>query len=105
MCVALRRGEARVAEDLLDAAQVGPALEKVGCSGVTERVGRYVVDAREGGGLVDDRARLALVETPTATAEEHGLRRGGLDELGTTAVEPGAQRQLGRTPERDDALL
>src|SRR5881296_752685 len=38
--VALGGGEARVAEQLLDGAQVGARAEEVGCKGVAERVRR-----------------------------------------------------------------
>src|SRR6478735_12409816 len=103
--VALRRGQAGVAEDLLDAAQVRTTLEEVGRGGVAQRVRRHVVDAREGGGLVDDRARLALVEAAPAQAEEDGRRRGRVHELRAATLEPRAQRGRGGLAERDDALL
>src|SRR5258706_15518857 len=49
--VALRRGEARVAEELLDGAQIGAAAEEVGRKGVAGRVRRgFRGGAARGGG-------------------------------------------------------
>jgi hypothetical protein len=81
-----------VAEDLLDAAQVGAALDEVGCRGVPDRVRASVADGgcsagvgvrvtgRAPGGKVggaepdvDDAARGPRVEPAAAGPEEQGV--------------------------------
>src|SRR4051794_593869 len=64
--VALGRGERRVPQDLLDRAQVGPALDEVRGGAVAERVRRDVVDAGEGGDGVRGGPQLTLVDAVPA---------------------------------------
>jgi len=52
--VNLRGGDIAVAEHFLNAAEVGPAGEQVGCKGVAEHVGVNTAKARGGGAAADD---------------------------------------------------
>jgi hypothetical protein len=63
-----------VAEDLLDLADVGAALEEVGGGGVPQGVRRDVPDPRGGGGPFDDGAGVPGAEPAAPHTEEH--RRG-----------------------------
>src|SRR5660397_130685 len=103
--VPLGRREARVTQDFLDAAQVGPALQQVRRRRVTQGVRRDVVDPGERGDLVRDRAYLALVD-PTAATSQQQRSAGQISRAcGTSPVEPLPYRVGSRHTERHDALL
>src|SRR5918998_396332 len=77
--VQLRRADTRMAEQLLDDAQVGSALQQVGRERVAQRVRADAV--REPGGSrggLDDGPRLLACEPPPAVAEEQRAAPNGL---------------------------
>ena len=71
VCVQLGGGQRRVAQEFLDDAQVGTALEQMGCRTVSQPVGADIGRAGDRSHrLVHDGARLTRVDTPTAGAEQ-----------------------------------
>src|SRR5438105_1233403 len=104
--VELGRGEVRVAEHLLDAAEIGTAFEQVGREGVAEQVG---VDALR----VEPCLRRQLAEDQERSGACQRAAAGIQEELGPVpAVEIGAatrevatKRFGGLAPDRDDAFL
>jgi hypothetical protein len=69
--VALRGGEALVAEHLLDGAQVSTFLEHVGAEGVAQGVGMDIGGKSFGdGNLLDDAAHAAGGEAASALVDE-----------------------------------
>lgn len=73
MGVDLRSGQAGMSEQLLDAAQIGPAVEQVGGRGVAQSVRSQAGSTRHRGAApVHQRADGPLVQSPAAPAEEDG---------------------------------
>src|SRR5205823_10796723 len=69
--VHLRRGDARMPEELLDRAEVRPALEQVGREGVPKRVGRDVPGHRRlAHPTLETPAHVRRREPPAPTREE-----------------------------------
>ena len=104
--VELRRGQRRVAEQFLDDAQVGAALEQVGGRAVAQPVRadvRCPVD--RGDRLVHDRAGLPLIEAAAAGTDQQRRARLRRSQCGAPVGQPRRQRRLGRLAERDGALL
>ncbi|OOB90481.1 hypothetical protein B0T42_11265 [Rathayibacter sp. VKM Ac-2630] len=102
--VDLGRPEARVAEHLLHRAEVGSPVEQVGRGGVAERVragGAGAVLEEAGDDSVDRAGR----QPGAAPAEQEGVLRLGLRQVGAGRVEVGDERLLRRDAEGDDALL
>ncbi|PTL73718.1 hypothetical protein C1I63_13290 [Rathayibacter caricis DSM 15933] len=102
--VDLGRPQARVAEHLLDRAEVGSPVEQVGGGGVAERVrtggaGAVLEEAR------DDSVDRAGREARAPPAEQERVLRLGLREVRAGRVEVGDERLLRRDAEGDDALL
>src|SRR5580700_6032174 len=102
--VDLGGGDVRVAEQLLDGAQVAAGLEQVGGEGVPEQVGIYVQrDSLAPRPVRHPRLYRAWSETPSATPDEEcgDFRAGELRTLGV----PGAERGERHLADRDDPHL
>src|SRR5204863_3682638 len=106
-CVALRRREARVAEQLLDAAQVRAAAEEVRREGVAERVRRRVAGHARGGEPALQRALHGAHPEAFAGAREEERARVAvaLAAEGEAALRIGRQRGVRLLAEGHDALL
>src|SRR5205085_10860028 len=102
--VALGRRETGVAEELLDGAQVGAAVQEMGRERMAERV-RARVHPRAGGARVlgDDARDAAGSEAPAAHVQEDrvGIPTGARRPAATVIVERGK----GGCADRDEALL
>src|SRR4051812_40408937 len=95
--VGLSRADARVAQQLLNRAEVGAALEQMGRERVPERVRRHPGRGPDTpGGQPQAAAHVARREAPAALREEQGgldaLARRGTRQLRPAAVEIGLQR-------------
>src|SRR5262245_23213634 len=104
--VELGRGEVGVAEHLLDAPQVGAALEQVRRERVAEEV--RVDPARLEAGLLgkaaEDQERAGAGQRAALRIEEE-LGAVARVEEGAAAAQVAAERVGGTAPERDDPLL
>src|SRR5690348_3725447 len=104
--VDLGSGGRGVAEDLLDAAQVGAALEEVGRRRVTDAVRAGVPGrARLAQPLVHDAARRARVQAATADAHEQGCPAGRGGERRAPGVQPPGYRAERGHADRHGAFL
>src|SRR6266481_3448755 len=103
--VALRGGEARVTEQLLDGAQVGARPEEVGREGVAERVGRRLGGraAREHVGL-HEAPHAPRGQPPAARVQEDRAVRDRETRLGRAGAVGGEGAER-RPPDRHDPLL
>ena len=93
VAVQLRRGQGAVAQQLLDSAQVGAALQQVRGEGVPQAMRMREHAANRGG-----------VEPPPARGQEQRILRPA-HELGPCLVEVAGQRVRGLFSERNDPLL
>src|SRR5438874_11628126 len=93
VAVHLRRRQRAVAEQLLDGAQVGAALEQVGGEGVAKTVG-----------VGYEAAERRCVEAPPARREEERVLRAAC-ERGTGRVEVARDQRRRLLAERNDPIL
>ena len=106
MRVELGGRQAGMTEELLDAAQVRPALEEVRRGGVPQAVWADVRCTRHGRDpAVDDLADGALVEASTSGPEQQGRPAGRSGQLPPAVAEPLLERTLSGLAVRDGALL
>src|SRR4051812_42187051 len=104
--VDLRRGDVRVAEHLLDRAQVAAAREEVRGEGVAQRVRAHPVLEPDGARMALDDLVEALPREAGATAVDEQMPRvGGGGQLRAAALEVEAHGGDGLAPDRDEALL
>ena len=106
--VALGRGQGRVAQQFLDRAQVGPALDQMGGKAVPElmwtdrdRQARFLCQ------LVEDAVDADPIQGPTVSAEEEfrALSLGPGRQDGSFQVQVEFQRLLGRGGNGDQTFL
>src|SRR3954447_25691553 len=104
--VDLRRRNVRVAEHLLQRAQVAAAGEQVGREGVAQRV-RAHPPLEAGGARValDDLVEALARQAAAAAVEDETRLVAQPDERGTAAVEVGARGEDGLAADRHEALL
>ena len=92
-------------QQLLDLAQVGPAVEQMGCGAVTQRMRTDVGHAGRARGCVDHLAHHALVHPPASRAQKHGRPRCLVLQHRPPPFQPAFQRPSGGCPERHHPLL
>jgi hypothetical protein len=104
--VQLRGREVGVAEHLLDASEVCPALEQVGGEGMAKqmRVHTLGVESCLLGQAAQDQERAGARQWAAANVEKE-LRPVAAVEVRTAECQVTAERLYGRPAERDDALL
>src|SRR5262245_41812141 len=104
--VELGGGHVRVAQHLLDGAEVAAAGEQVRREGVAQRVRAHLVREPGGDGVATDDLVQALPGEPAAAEVDEQVRLGGaLYQPGAAALEVDAERLQRRLPDRHDALL
>jgi hypothetical protein len=102
----LGRGEAFMAQKLLDHPEVGPAGKKVGGKGVTQKMGIDAgVESSRFGRLFDDAPEVGSGEAATVVAEKHVPSRFGADQLGSGDIEVVLEGFLRDRPEKNEAFL
>ena len=92
-------------QELLDHAQVRPALEQVRREAVAQRVRVQAGEARDATVLLDDRVHALAREPPPADVEEDRLAGAAAGERAAAAVEVGGERRGRRAEDGDHALL
>ena len=101
VCVPLRRGDVRVAEQFLHRAQIGTVVEKVRRKGVTQRVRVCRVDRS----AVENAPNIARGEAiPSAVHEQCRTNRGVRFKF-VAKLQPFAQRRDARRTERNTTLF
>lgn len=91
-------------KQLLDAPEIGPALQQMSGRRMTETVWSHVGDPGFAQPGVDDPPHRALVDPPAFHPEEQRRPGARADENGPTANTPGIHRIQRRQPQRHDPL-